>query len=578
MLARLLGSGLRPYRRDVTLVLALLLGVAVSNLFLPNLTADIINNGVVKGDVSYIWRTGGIMLAITLVVSVVQVVGVYFSSRVAMSVGRDLRASIFERVQSFSAQELNRFGAPSLITRNTNDVQQVQLFLVIALTILASAPMMAVGGVIMALYEDAKLSLLLVVVIPLMAGVIGSLLYFAVPLFRSVQAKIDRINQVLREQITGVRVIRAFVRGPYEQERFETANQDLTATSLRVTRIFALAMPSIMIILNLSSVAVIWFGGHLVDSGAMPIGNLMAFLNYLMLILMAVMMAAMMTIMVPRASACAERIVEVVEAAPSITEPSELVTPAARAGLVELRGVSFSYPGAERPVLRELSLTLRPGETTAIIGSTGSGKSTIVNLLPRFFDVTSGAVLVDGVDVRDQSLDGLRDGLGLVPQQAYLFGGTIASNLRLGRPQATDQELWHALDVAQAADFVKAMPGGLEEPVAQGGTTVSGGQRQRLAIARALVKRPRIYVFDDCFSALDAGTDARLRAALRNEVAEATVLIVSQRVSTIRHADHILVVDDGALVGAGTHDELVAGNPTYQEIVDSQLRGAEAIA
>ena len=578
MLVRLLGSGLRPYRRDVTLVLALLLGVAVSNLFLPNLTADIINNGVVKGDVSYIWRTGGVMLAITLVVSVVQVVGVYFSSRVAMSVGRDLRASIFERVQSFSAQELNRFGAPSLITRNTNDVQQVQLFLVIALTILASAPMMAVGGVIMALYEDAKLSLLLVVVIPLMAGVIGSLLYFAVPLFRSVQAKIDRINQVLREQITGVRVIRAFVRGRYEQERFETANQDLTATSLRVTRIFALAMPSIMIILNLSSVAVIWFGGHLVDSGAMPIGNLMAFLNYLMLILMAVMMAAMMTIMVPRASACAERIVEVVEAAPSITEPPEPVTPAARAGLVEFRGVSFSYPGAERPVLRELSLTLRPGETTAIIGSTGSGKSTIVNLLPRFFDVTSGAVLVDGVDVRDQSLDGLREGLGLVPQQAYLFGGTIASNLRLGRPQATDQELWHALDVAQAADFVKAMPGGLEEPVAQGGTTVSGGQRQRLAIARALVKRPRIYVFDDCFSALDAGTDARLRGALRNEVAEATVLIVSQRVSTIRHADHILVVDDGALVGAGTHDELVAGNPTYQEIVDSQLRGAEAIA
>src|SRR5438874_4888723 len=391
--------------------------MAVSNLYLPNLTADIINNGVVKGDLDYIWRTGGVMLVITLVVSVVQVVAVYFSSRVALSVGRDLRAQIFSRVQRFSAQEVNRFGAPSLITRNTNDVQQVQLFLVIALTILASAPMMAVGGVVMALYENAKLSLLLLVVIPLMAGVIGTLLYFAVPLFRSVQAKIDRINQVLREQITGVRVIRAFVRGRYEQERFETANQDLTATSLRVTRIFALAMPSIMIILNLSSVAVIWFGGHLVDSGAMPIGNLMAFLNYLMLILMAVMMAAMMTIMVPRPSACAERIVEVVEAAPSITEPPEPVTPAARAGLVEFRGVSFSYPGAERPVLRELSLTLRPGETTAIIGSTGSGKSTIVNLLPRFFDVTSGAVLVDDVDVRDQSLDGLREGLRLVPQQ-----------------------------------------------------------------------------------------------------------------------------------------------------------------
>src|SRR5947208_5743052 len=377
MLVRLLLGGLRPYRRDVVLVLLLLLGVAVSNLYLPNLTADIINNGVVKGDVSYIWRTGGVMLAITLVVSVVQVVGVYFSSRVAMSVGRDLRASIFERVQSFSAQEMNRFGAPSLITRNTNDVQQVQLFLVIALTILASAPMMAVGGVIMALYENAKLSLLLVVVIPLMAGVIGSLLYFAVPLFRSVQAKIDRINQVLREQITGVRVIRAFVRGPYEQERFETANQDLTATSLRVTRIFALAMPSIMIILNLSSVAVIWFGGHLVDSGAMPIGNLMAFLNYLMLILMAVLMAAMMTIMVPRASACAERIKEVIDASASITDPPHPVTPDRRSGVVEFRNLAFSYPGAERPVLRELSFTLEPGQTTAIIGSTGSGKSTI---------------------------------------------------------------------------------------------------------------------------------------------------------------------------------------------------------
>jgi ATP-binding cassette, subfamily B, multidrug efflux pump len=578
MLIRLLREGFQPYRRDVGIVLALLLGVSVSNLYLPNLTADIINNGVVKGDVNYIWRTGGVMLVITLLVSIVQIVAVYFSARVAMSVGRDLRSRIFTRVQSFSAQELNRFGAPSLITRNTNDVQQVQLFLVIALTIMASAPMLAVGGVIMALYENAKLSLLLVVVIPLMALVIGSLLYFAVPLFRSLQVKIDRINQVLREQIIGVRVIRAFVRGRYEQERFEVANQDLTATGLKVTRIFALAMPSIMLILNISSVAVIWFGGHLVDDGSMPIGNLLAFLNYLMLILMAVMMASMMSIMVPRASACAERINEVIDAAPAITDPTQPMRPDERNGRVEFRNVGFSYPGAEKAVVRGLSFRLEPGRTTALIGSTGSGKSTIVSLLPRFFDVTSGVVFVDGVDVRKQSLEGLREGIGLVPQQAYLFGATVAENLRLGRPEATEEELWRALEVAQAADFVRAMPNGLQEQIAQGGTTVSGGQRQRLAIARALVKRPRIYIFDDCFSALDAGTDARLRAALRREVSDATVLIVSQRVSTIRHADTILVLDDGELVGAGTHDQLLAENATYQEIVDSQLRGQEAIA
>ena len=578
MLVRLLLGGLRPYRRDVTLVLALLLGVAVSNLYLPNLTADIINNGVVKGDVGYIWRTGAAMLVITLLVSVLQVISVYFAARVAMGMGRDWRAGIFERVQSFSAQEMNHFGAASLITRNTNDVQQVQMFMVIALTVLASAPMMAVGGVIMALYENAQLSLLLLVVIPAMAGVIGGLLYFAVPLFRSVQAKIDRINQVLREQITGVRVIRAFVRARYESERFETANEDLTRTTLKVTRIFTLAMPSIMIILNLSSVAVIWFGGHLVDSGSMPIGNLTAFLTYLMLILMAVMMASMMMIMVPRASACAERILEVVDSPPTILEPAQPQNPAQRTGRVEFRGVGFQYPGAERPVLHDLSFTLAPGRTTAIIGSTGSGKSTVVNLLARFFDATAGAVLLDSVDVREQSLSSIWESLGLVPQQAYLFAGSIRSNLLLGRAQATEAELWRALEVAQAADFVKAMPKGLDEPVAQGGTTVSGGQRQRLAIARALVKRPQLYVFDDCFSALDAGTDARLRAALRREVADATVLIVSQRVSTIRHADCILVLDEGTLVGSGTHDELLATNATYQEIVDSQLRGAEAVA
>ncbi|TMC55175.1 MAG: ABC transporter ATP-binding protein, partial [Chloroflexi bacterium] len=499
-------------------------------------------------------------------------------SRIAMSIGRDTRGAIFARVQDFSAQEMNHFGAPSLITRNTNDVQQVQIFLTIALTMLVTAPIIAVGGVIMALYENATLSLLLVVVIPLMAAVIGIMLYFAVPLFRSMQTKIDRINQVLREQITGVRVVRAFVRGDYERERFDDANEDLTSTALRVARIFVFAMPSIMIILQLSSVAVIWFGGHLVNDGAMPIGNLTAFLTYLMQILMSVLMAAMMTILIPRASASAERIQEVIDSVPTIVDPAEPVRPEAARGKVEFRAVSFHYPGAERPVLRDLSFEMLPGSTTAIIGSTGSGKTTIVNLVARFFDVTAGTVLVDGVDVREQSLRDLRGSVGLVPQQAYLFGGTVASNLRLGRPEASDEELWEALRIAQAADFVAAMPGVLEEPIAQGGTNVSGGQRQRLAIARALIRRPRIYLFDDCFSALDAGTDARLRSALRKPTADAAVLIVSQRVSTIMHAGLIIVIDDGAVVGAGTHEELVASNETYREIVDSQLRGAEQIA
>ncbi len=578
MLIRLLTRHLTPYRGAVALVLVLLLGTSVANLYLPNLTADIINNGVVKGDTAYIWRTGARMLGITLVASVVQVVAVFFASRVAMSVGRDARSAIFARVQDFSAQEMSHFGAPSLITRNTNDVQQVQMFLVIALTMLATAPMTAVGGVIMALYENATLSLLLVVVIPLMAGVIGGLLYFAVPLFRSMQGKIDRINQVLREQITGVRVVRAFVRGDFEQERFGAANEDLTTTALRVTRIFTLAFPSIMVILNLSSIAVIWFGGHLADSGSMPIGNLTAFLTYLMLILMSVLMAAMMTIMVPRASASAERIQDVIDSVPTIVDPPEPLVPETRTGSVQFRGVTFQYPGAERPVLQNISFDLGPGRTTAIIGSTGSGKTTIVNLVARFFDVTEGSVLVDGVDVRRQSIQELRGSVGLVPQQAYLFSGTVASNLRMGRPEATDEELWEALRIAQAADFVSEMLGKLEEPIAQGGTNVSGGQRQRLAIARALVRRPRIYLFDDCFSALDAGTDARLRAALRAPTSAAAVLIVSQRVSTIMHADRIIVLDDGAVVGAGSHDELLAGNGTYREIVDSQLRGAEQIA
>ena len=572
MLRSLLARYLLPYRRDLAVVVSLLLVQSIANLYLPNLNADIINNGVVKGDLAYIWRTGGVMLAITAALGVLAVVGSYFSARVAMAVGRDLRGALFERVQRFSAVEMGRFGAPSLITRNTNDVQQIQMFLVVGLLVLVSAPITAVGGVIMALYENRTLSLLLLVIVPAMAALIGSLLYFAVPLFSVMQVKIDRINQVLREQISGIRVVRAFVRTEQERIRFEAANQDLTRTALRVNRIFTVAMPAMFSIFNLSSVAVIWWGGHLIDSGQMPIGNMTAFLTYLIQILFAVMMATMMAIMIPRASACADRIGEVLDSVPTIAEPPSPSRPQVAAGRVEFRNVGFHYPGAEIAVLHDVSFKLEPGRTTAIIGSTGSGKSTIINLTARFFDATAGAVLADGVDVREQSLSSLRESMGLVPQKAYLFSGTVASNLRFGRPEATDEELWAALEIAQAADFVREMTKGLEEEVSQGGTSVSGGQRQRLAIARALVKKPRLYLFDDCFSALDAGTDARLRAALRPATRESAVLIVSQRVSTIMDADEIIVLEDGEVVGAGPHRELLASCPTYREIVDSQLR------
>ena len=577
MLIALLRTYLRPYRRQVALVVGLLVAQTVGNLYLPNLNADIINNGVVKGDTGYILRTGGVMLAIALVLGAVAIVAVYWASRVSMGFGADIRAAVFGRVQRFSAGEINRFGTPSLITRNTNDVQQIQLFLQMALTLMVIAPIMSIGGVFLAIREGAALSPLLAVAVPVMAIVIGAVLITVVPQFRSMQAKLDRINEVLREQITGVRVIRAFVRGSSEAERFSTANRQLTATALRVNRIFALTLPAMMAILNLSSVAVLWFGGHLVNDGSMPIGNLTAFLAYILQILMAVMMAVMMVILLPRAVASAERVEQVLETVPAIVDPPSLVRPDHVTGLVHFENVTFGYPGSERPVLRDLSFRFEPGETSAIIGGTGSGKTTLLSLIPRFFDPTDGTILVNGVDVREQSLEVLWDSIGFVPQAAFLFSGTVASNLRLGRPEASDAELWDALEIAQARDFVATMPGGLDAPIDQAGTNVSGGQRQRLSIARALVKRPRLYLLDDCFSALDASTDARLRAAMKLATRDAAVVIVAQRVSTIMQADRIIVLDSGQIVGIGTHAELLASCEPYREIVVSQL-GEEAAA
>ena len=576
MLIRLLRRFVPKYRTEVAIVTVLVFIQSIANLYLPNLNADIINNGVAKGDTDYIWRTGAVMLAVTLVLGVLAIISVYFASRASMGVGRDVRGAVFERVQHFSAREMTRFGTPSLITRNTNDVQQVQLFLQIALTILLTAPILAIGGVVMAIRENATLSLTLVVIVPLMAGVIGTLVAISVPLFRQMQGRVDKITEVLREQIMGIRVVRAFIRTESEQRRFDRANGDLTATALRVNRIFALAMPSLLGIMNLSTVAVLWFGGHLVDSGAMPIGNLTAFLMYIFQILFAVMMAVFMVILVPRAEASAQRIEDVVRTIPSVSDPATPVEPERNTGMVEMRDVTFAYPHSERAVLHDLSFAMRPGTITGIIGGTGSGKTTLLTLVTRGFDATGGAVLVDGVDVREQSLDRLWSRIGLVPQTAYLFKGTVADNLRFGNPDATDAELWRALEVAQARDFVAAMVGELEAAIDQGGTNVSGGQRQRLAIARALVKRPAIYLFDDCFSALDAATDARLRRALRAETGDANVVIVAQRVSTILHADQIVVLDEGRVVGIGTHDELMAGCVEYREIVESQLGEAAA--
>lgn len=577
MLIRLLRVHLRPYAGRLTLVLALQLVQAVANLYLPSLNADIIDKGVTQGDTGYILSTGGFMLLVTLGQVVSAMVAVYFGAQIAMALGRDLRARIFGQVQEFSAQEVTRFGAPSLITRTTNDVQQVQMVVLLSLTILVAAPVMLVGGVIMALREDVPLSGLLLVVVPVLGVIVAVIIARMRPLFKSMQVRIDGINRIMREQITGIRVIRAFVRDGHERARFADANDGLRRVSVGVGQLMAIMFPAVMLVMNLSSVGVIWFGGHRVDSGAMEIGQLTAFLSYLMQILMSVMMASMMFMLVPRAEVSADRISEVLDTRSTVIPAAQPVRDVAAHGTVELRDVDFRYPGAEAPVLRGVSFAAGPGETTAIIGSTGSGKTTLITLVPRLFDVVAGAVLVDGVDVRAYELDALWSRIGLVPQKPYLFAGTVESNLRYGKADATADELWHALDVAQASGFVREL-GGLEAPIAQGGSNVSGGQRQRLAIARALVRRPEIYLFDDSFSALDFATDAALRQALVPETREATVLIVAQRVSTIRHADRIVVLDDGVVVGTGTHEELMAGNETYREIVLSQVSESEALA
>jgi ATP-binding cassette subfamily B multidrug efflux pump len=572
---RLLATYLRPYKRQLALVMALLLVQALANLYLPELNAEIINHGVAVGDTDYIIRTGAFMLAVTVLLGIASIVGVYWGAKTSMAFGRDVRSAIFRKVQTFAQTEVNHFGTASLITRNTNDVQQVQMVVLMGLTVLISAPILTVGGVIMALRQDVPLSGLLIVIVPIMGAVIGVLLVRAIPLFRAMQKKIDRINQVMRETLAGIRVIRAFVRTDYEERRFDAANVDLTATALRVNRLFAVMIPALMAIMNLSTVAIMWFGAMRVDGGQMPIGNLTAFLQYIMQILFAIMMAVIMFVMVPRAAVSADRIQEVLAAVPSVRDPDEPAPAPPARGQVEFRDVEFRYPGAEDPVLRGISFTAGPGETTAIVGSTGSGKSTLVNLVPRFYDVTGGAVLVDGVDVRALRRDDLWARIGLIPQRGFLFGGTVATNLRFGDEAATDDDLWRALEIAQGADFVREMPEGLATPVAQGGASVSGGQRQRLAIARALVKRPQVFIFDDSFSALDFTTDARLRAALGRELADATVIIVAQRVGTIMHADRIVVMEDGGVAGIGTHAELLESCPTYREIVLSQLTAEE---
>jgi len=571
VLIALLRRFLRRYRRELLIVVGLTFVQTMCTLLLPALNADIIDKGVITGDTDYIWRIGGLMLLITFVQVVFAITAVYFGARVAMAFGRDVRKALFHRVTDFSAQDVASYGAPSLITRITNDVTQVQILVLMSCTLLIAAPFTIIGGVILAVREDAVLSLLLLVAIPVLLTVVGFVISRMVPQFQVMQTRLDRINEILREQITGIRVVRAFVREPDEAERFAGGNDALTLTSLRAGRLMAFMFPTVMLVVNVTSVAAIWIGGKRIGAGDMQIGAMIAFLSYLIQILMSVMMATFVAVLAPRAAVSAERIKGVLDAETSVVAPTAPVTQLAGVPSLEFRDVEFAYPGAEFPVLCDISFTARVGETTAIIGSTGAGKTTLLNLVPRLFDATGGSVLVDGVDVREIEPELLWSRIGLVPQKPYLFSGTVASNLRYANPEATDEELWEALEIAQAKGFVSAMPRGLDAPISQGGTNVSGGQRQRQAIARALVRRPGIYLFDDSFSALDLATDARLRAALVPVVTDAVTVIVAQRVSTIIDADQILVIEDGRQIGLGTHRDLLATCPTYAEIVASQL-------
>ncbi len=577
MLLQLLLRYLRPYRTQLAWVLVLQLVATIASLYLPGLNADIIDRGVTTGDTGFILSTGGIMLAVAAVQVASTIAAVYFAAQASMSYGRDLRASIFHHIGGFSAREVGKFGAPSLITRTTNDIQQVQMLVLMGATMLVQSPIMCVGGIVMALREDASLSKLLLLVVPVMVGSIGFIISRMIPLFRSMQPRIDNVNRVLREQINGVRVVRAFVREPMEAARFDEANASLTDSALQVGKLQALMFPTVMFMFNVSSVAVLWFGAQRVVDGSLEIGALTAFLAYLMQILFAVMMATFISIMIPRAAVCAERITEVLETESSVVPPAEPKHPEPH-GLVELVDVEYRYPGAELPVLSKLVFTAKPGSTTAIIGGTGAGKTTLLELIPRLIDATSGSVRVDGVDVREIDLDGLWARIGMVPQRPYMFSGTVATNLRYGKPDATDAELWAALETAQAKDFVEAMPLKLDAPIAQGGTNVSGGQRQRLSIARALLRSPKLFLFDDSFSALDLATEARLRVALQPHTKAATVIMVAQRVASIIDAEQIIVLEAGKIVGTGTHTELLATCPTYVEIVTSQQGATEVAA
>jgi ATP-binding cassette, subfamily B, multidrug efflux pump len=564
---------LAPYRGPIAIVLVLSLAQSISSLLLPRLMSDIVDKGIVRGDQRAILEVGGLMLLMSIVASGCAIAGSYYSARVATGFGRILRGAIFARVEHLSIHQFDRFGSASLVTRTTNDTTQVQLMVIMLLTMVITAPMMAIGGIILAVSQDAELAWVLIAVMPVMAVVFGLILRGAIPLSQAIQTKIDRLNLVLGEGLSGVRVIRAFDRGAHQRERFDQANLDLTGTTIAMNHLIAFLMPALILMLNLTSIAILWFGSHRIDEGTMQVGAMIASLQYAMQILFAVFMVTAMFVMLPRASAAAARINEVLDLAPEIIDPSSPVPPklATRRGHVEFENVTFQYPGAEEPALAGVSLTAHPGEITAIIGGTGSGKTTLAGLIPRFYDANQGRVLVDGVDVREMTQAELRARIGFVPQKAVLFTGTVADNIRYGREQATDEEVRHAAAVAQALEFVDALPQQFAAPIAQGGTNLSGGQKQRLAIARAIVRRPDVYVFDDSFSALDFVTDAKLRAALKAETTDATVFVVAQRISTVINADRIVVLDNGRVAGIGTHRELLAKNEVYREIVASQV-------